>query len=193
MRQALWALGVSVTLLIALLVVRTFQGQQDQESGSLFDTTEAVLVVRFEVATAQENIVLEKQAGMWVVSPEGIPVDSARVGQALRPVLRVVKGRQVSTTLEEARLREFGLDSVNAKHVKWTLASGETRHVILGNTSSADFNSTYWKHPDQPGVYLTPGNFTHDIPSSLNAWLEIRLPPSVSPSNLAEELPLISP
>jgi hypothetical protein len=177
MRAALWALGVALTLVAALVLVQALRDRGAADSHFVFDATEVASVTRFEVSQQSEVTVLIRRGEVWVMLPDSIPVDAERVENALHRVLRLEGGTLVSTSADNVRLREFGLDTENVKRVKWTLASGKTRHILLGNTSSADFNGTYWKHPDQAGVYRTPGNFTHEIPVSPSAWVEIRVSP----------------
>jgi hypothetical protein len=170
MKKAFWLLlGAVVALGFALVAVKVSDSMANRE-GFVFDTTQVADVVRLRVVYQGDTAQLEKREGGWFLTPGGEPANGERVQRALRGLLGIRSRDKVSESSDQARLEEFGIGSAEAKQVDWTLSSGEKSRVLLGKTSGTDFNSTYWKWPDKPGVYSTPGDFTFDLASQAQEW-----------------------
>lgn len=172
MKKTLIALGAAVVVLLLLL----FQGRKQYESETAdrfaFDSTVASAADGLKVKSAAGTAALVKTGEGWAVSggpkPEW-PADSGKAQSLLRSVFRL-QNREVVSTRKD-RLGEYGLDSAGAKEV--TVSQGADKilaRVLIGKASTADYNSTFWKYPDQDEVYRTPGNFSWDIPARDLDW-----------------------
>jgi hypothetical protein len=116
---------------------------------------------------------LAKKDGKWVVATDGFPVDTAKINKVLGYLFKLQDKELVSRSKE--RLAEYGLDSVEAKHVSFQEPGGKSAQVVIGKTSGADYNSTYWKWEGKEEIYRTPGNFSWDVPVKNGDWKEKRL------------------
>jgi len=170
---------IALAALAALVLIgRKVSGSLHPHDGLVFDTTQVSQVVWLRVIYQTDTAELERRSGVWVTVRDGAPAVPERVERSLHGLLGIRDREQVSMADDDARLEDFGIDAADAKQVEWRYASGKTDKVLLGKTSDADFNSLYWKWPDRPGVYRTPGDFTYDLASQVEEWKTDGPPPA---------------
>ncbi len=169
MKKSFFALFAAVLLLgVVLFMNKKTESAQGQASFA-FDTTQVSQVGEIRVFKNPDTALLVNKSDLWVTGPADYPVDTAKFNKVVNILYRLQSGEVVSRNPDRAS--EYGLDSVNAKHVNWKDKSGKTvGQVIIGKGSGIDFNSTYWKFADKPEVYRTPGNFSYDIMSRTEDW-----------------------
>lgn len=183
MKNALLTLGGALVLLVVVLFLRERGYQSAVKSRYVFDTAQATTVERLDVRLQDDSVTLVKHDGRWKVLPDSFPADEARVTLALGYLLRLEDKEVVSASPDSTRWVQFGLNDGEAKRVEWSTRGKATR-VQLGHTSSIDFNSTYWKRPEGPQVYRTPGNFTHEIGARARDWKDKTLFPAFETDDL---------
>ena len=127
-----------------------------------------------KLAKKPDTAVLVLGATGWQVKRDSFPADTGKVSRALGHIFGLKSKEKVSESA--ARLSEYGLDSVEAKHVSVYDGAGKPLvEVLIGKGSGVDFSSTYWKWKDKPEVYRTPGNFSYEVGSKEEEWKERRL------------------
>lgn len=168
--KAFAVLAVALAVLGVVLWMRAARQEAALGPAYVFDTAREAAVVRLDVAYRSDSVSLVRDGSGWVVLPDGVPADEARVREAIGKLLRVEARERVSISGDPVRLKEFGLNGDEAKRVAWTFADGTSGRILVGNVSGTDFASTYWKHAERPGVYRTPGSLTHAIPARAIDW-----------------------
>ncbi len=153
---ALVALGI-----VYFLKDRRFE-KRTTEISLAYDSTRIAEAAHFKVARSTDTVVVVFDDSRWVVLPDSFPADTGKVNKILQRIFTLRDGEVISRN--EERLSEFGVDSAEAKSVTiWDKQGSVMASATVGKTSGADYNSTYWKYPDKPEVYRTPGNFTWEI------------------------------
>lgn len=187
MKRTIIVLLAALALLAAILLKKNSNEQSMRRDSLALDSARKsdaayLTVTKLPDSTAgkkPDTSALKLQDGKWIVASDSFFADTAKVNKVLGHIFRLQNKEMVSNNA--ARLREYGLDSVEAKHVDIRDGSGKSLvAVLIGKTSGADFNSTYWKWADKPEVYRTPGNFTWEIAVKEDEWKERKLYPSVS-------------
>lgn len=121
-----------------------------------------------------DTSVIELKGGSWVVKRDSFPVDTSKVGRVLGYLSGLKAKEKVSQSPD--RLKEYGLDSAEAKHVVILDGNGKPlAEVAVGKTSGADYSSTYWKWEGKPEVYRTPGNFSYELGVKEDEWKDRKL------------------
>jgi hypothetical protein len=169
-KKTLWIFGAAALLLVLVVAGMKIGERAANREGYVFDTTQVAEVVRVRVIYQRDTAELTRENGRWIGVRTGATADAERMQRALTGLLGIRAREKVSESNDPSRLDEFGIGPADAKQVEWTLASGEKFRVLLGKTSGTDFNSTYWKWEDKPGVYSTPGDFTFDLASQEFEW-----------------------
>jgi hypothetical protein len=174
MKKTLIVLVAALVLLgVILLKKRSNESSMSKDVPAL-DSAFKADVTSLRVVKKPDTALLEKRDGKWVVARDAFNVDTAKINKVLGYVFKLQTKELVSTS--PARLAEYGLDSVEAKHVSVKDGSGKTyAEVVIGKTSGADYNSTYWKWESKPEVYRTPGNFTFEIATKDDDWKDRKL------------------
>jgi hypothetical protein len=170
LKKTLWVLSAALLLLIAVLGTHAIRERLRDGADFVFDNDRIPEIVSLRVIYLRDTVDMVRKGPRWVMARDDSPVDTLRMANALRHLMGIRSDHKVSESGDEARLVEFGLNAAEAKRVEWKLASGEKQSVLLGKTSGTDYNSTYWKWEDKPGVYSTPGNFTYEIGSVAIEW-----------------------
>ncbi|GEM_PF-1237799 len=174
MKRTLIVLAAALALLAAILLKQRSNEKTMQKDAPVLDSTFKANVTALHVAKKPDTSSLEKKDGKWVVAKDGYNVDTSKINKVLTNIFSLQNKELVSTSA--ARLGEYGLDSVEAKHVSIKNASGKSlADVVIGKTSGADYSSTYWKWESKPEVYRTPGNFTWEIATKDDDWKDRKL------------------
>ena len=174
MKRTLIVLAAALALLAAILLKQRSNEKTLQKDAPVLDRTFKANVTALHVAKKPDTSSLEKKDGKWVVAKDGFNVDTSKINKVLTNIFSLQNKELVSTSA--ARLGEYGLDSVEAKHVSIKDASGKSlADVVIGKTSGADYSSTYWKWESKPEVYRTPGNFTWEIATKDDDWKDRKL------------------
>jgi uncharacterized protein DUF4340 len=174
MKRTLIVLVAALAVLGALLLKKRSNEKSLSKDTPALDSASKAGVTSFRVVKKPDTSALEKKDGKWVVAKDGFSVDTAKFNKVLSNVFSLQTKELVSNSA--ARLAEYGLDSVEAKHVSLKDASGKAiADVVIGKTSGADYNSTYWKWEGKPEVYRTPGNFTWEIAVKDDEWKSKKL------------------
>ncbi len=163
---------------IAVLVLILFKNKHDEKTSSAdvfaFDSTQKATVKSFKVCKNADTSELQLKDGKWVVTPNDFPADTAKVNKVLK-VLFALQNKEIVSQNPE-RLKEYGLDASEAKNISVQSVDGKKLvDAWIGKTSGADYNSTYWKMPNQKEVFRTPGNFTWEILAKADEWKDRKL------------------
>jgi hypothetical protein len=174
MKRTLIVLIAALVLLGVILLKKRSNETSMSKDAPALDSAFKADVTGLRIVKKPDTASLEKRDGKWVVARDGYNVDTARINKVLGYVFKLQSKELVSTSA--ARLAEYGLDSAEAKHVSLKDGSGKTyAEVVIGKTSGADYNSTYWKWESKPEVYRTPGNFTFEIAVKDDEWKDRKL------------------
>jgi hypothetical protein len=173
MKRTLIILVVALAALGLILMKKNRTERSRQTDRFVLDSTWKAGVNKLTVAKKPDTASLEKKDGKWVVAKDGFPVDTAKINKVLGYLFKLQDKELVSKSKE--RLAEYGLDTVEAKHVGFQEPGGKSAQVVIGKTSGADYSSTYWKWEDKDEVYRTPGNFSWDVPVKNDDWKEKKL------------------
>lgn len=174
MKKTLIILAVALAALGFLLFKRGSDRKAMQVDTPALDSTTRADAVTFRIAKKPDTTVLALKNGAWVVQKDSFPVDTGKVARALGHIFGLKAKEKVSESV--ARLGEYGLDTVEAKHVAILDKDGKAlAEVVIGKTSGADYSSTYWKWEGKPEVYRTPGNFSFELGVKDEEWKERKL------------------
>lgn len=173
MKRTVIILAIALAVLAGILMKKRSGDKSMSSDSFVLDSAWKANVTVFTVAKKPDTSRLEKKDGKWVVAKDGFNVDTAKINKVLTHVFSLQNKEMVSNS--PARLAEYGLDSVEAKHVSIKDATGKSADVVIGKTSGADYASTYWKWEGKPEVYRTPGNFTWEIATKDNDWKDRKL------------------
>jgi hypothetical protein len=173
MKRTLIILLAALAVLAAILMKKRSSDKSMSQDSFVLDSTWKANLTQFAVIKKPDTSRLEKKDGKWVVAKDAFNVDTAKINKVLTHVFSLQDKEKVSTSA--ARLSEYGLDSVEAKHVSIKDASGKAVDVVIGKTSGADYASTYWKWKGKDEVYRSPGNFTWEIATKDNDWKDRKL------------------
>ncbi|MEO7427237.1 MAG: DUF4340 domain-containing protein [Fibrobacteria bacterium] len=169
MKRTLIVLLAALAVLAAILLKMNSNEKNLQKDSPVLDSTSKSGVTGLRVITKADTSDLQKKDSRWVVGKDGFPVDTAKINKVLGNLFRVQDRELVSNSA--ARLGEYGLDSVQAKHVKISAGTGKPlAEFVIGKVSGADYNSTYWKWEAKPEVYRTLGNFGYEIATKDDEW-----------------------
>lgn len=173
MKRTLIILFATLAVLAGILMKKRGTDKSMQSDAFVLDSTWKSKVTLVSLIKKPDTSRLEKKDGKWVVAKDGFNVDTAKIGKVLNHLFSLQDKEKVSTSA--ARLSEYGLDSVEAKHVSLRDGSGKSAEVVIGKTSGADHASTYWKWESKPEVYRSPGNFTWEIATKDADWKDRKL------------------
>ncbi len=168
MKRTLIVLVCALLVLAGLLWKKHSEFQSEEANAFVFDTAQKAGVTSLKVIEKKDTAELLKVGNQWVTARDSFPVDTSKIDKSLTALLQLQDKIRVSTN--PARLKEYGLDSSQAKYVAWHGPGGKTAQVILGKTASTDYSSTYWKWVGKPDVFETPGNFTWQISARDLDW-----------------------
>ncbi|MEO6095464.1 MAG: DUF4340 domain-containing protein [Fibrobacteria bacterium] len=174
MKRTLIVLIAALALLGLVLLKKRNNDSSMSKDAPALDSTLKANITGLRVVKKPDTTSLEKRDGKWVVAQDGFNVDTAKISKVLGYLFKLQHKELVSTSA--ARLAEYGLDTAEAKHVSLRDGSGKSyAEVVIGKTSGADYNSTYWKWETKPEVYRTPGNFTFEIATKDEDWKDRKL------------------
>lgn len=175
MKKTLIVLVAALAVLGLILMKRGSQHKSMREDVPALDSAGVRSQLKtLRIAKKPDTAVLEFKDGRWYVKKDAFPVDTAKIGRALGHLLGLKSKEKVSQSA--ARLGEYGLDSVEAKHLALLDGSGKPlAEFMIGKTSGADYSSTYWKWEAKPEVYRTPGNFSYELGAKEEEWKDRKL------------------
>lgn len=174
MKRTLIVLVAALAVLGALLLKKRSNENSLSKDVPALDSAFKSDVASFRAVKKPDTSVLQKKDGKWVVAQDGFSVDTAKFNKVLSSIFSLQTRELVSNSA--ARLSEYGLDSLEAKHVSVKDAAGKSiAEVMIGKTSGADYNSTYWKWEGKPEVYRTPGNFSWEVAVKDDEWKNKKL------------------
>ena len=173
MKRTLIILVAALAVLGLILMKKRNTDKSMSKDAFVLDSTWKANVTDLHVFKKPDTTRLQKKDGKWTVAKDGFTVDTSKINKVLTHVFSLQDKEMVSNSA--ARLAEYGLDSVEAKHVGVKDAAGKSADVVIGKTSGADYSSTYWKWEGKPEVYRTPGNFTWEIATKDNDWKDRKL------------------
>lgn len=174
MKKTLIVLVAALAVLGVILFKRGSDRKAMQSDVPALDSTLRNEARTLKLVKKPDTAVLALGSTGWQVKRDSFPADTGKVSRTLGHIFGLKAKEKVSESA--ARLAEYGLDSVEAKHVAVLDGSGKTiAEVMVGKTSGADYSSTYWKWKDKPQVYRTPGNFAFEIGAKEEEWKERKL------------------
>lgn len=173
MKRTLIVLLAALAVLAGILMKKRSSDKSMSRDSLVLDSAWKANVTGLAVIKKPDTSRLEKKDGKWVVAKDAFQVDTGKINKVLTHVFSLQDKELVSTSA--ARLAEYGLDTVEAKHVSLKDGAGKSVDVVIGKTSGADYASTYWKWAGKPEVYRTPGNFTWEIATKDNDWKDRKL------------------
>ncbi len=175
MKKTLIALVAALALLGIILIKRGSDRKAMQGDVPALDSAAVRGSIRgLRFSKQSDTAVLEMKGGAWLVRNDSFPADTAKLNRVLGFLTGLKAKEKVSQSAE--RLKEYGLDSAEARHVVMLDGAGKTlADVAVGKTSGADYSSTYWKWEGKPEVYRTPGNFSYDLSVKAEEWKERKL------------------
>jgi hypothetical protein len=174
MKKTLIVLVAALALLGVILFKRGSDRKALGQDVPVLDSAKKAEVVSFRIAKLADTVSIARKDGAWGVGKDAWLGDTAKINRALGHLFSLQAKEKVSQN--ESRLKEYGLDSSEAKHVVITGKDGKAMaEVVIGKTSGADYSSTYWKWEGKPEVYRTPGNFSYEIGVKEDEWKERKL------------------
>jgi hypothetical protein len=174
MKKTLIVLVAALALLGIILFKRGSDRKALGEDVPALDSARKADVQTVRIVKRPDTAILARKDGVWGAGKDAFPGDTAKINRALGHLFSLQRKEKVSTNPD--RLKEYGLDSAEAKHVVMLDASGKPiAEVVIGKTSGADYSSTYWKWEGKPEVYRTPGNFSYEIAAKEDDWKERKL------------------
>ena len=174
MKKTLIVLVAALAVLGIILFKRGSDRKAMQEDVPALDSTQKAQVKTLFIYKKPDTTVLERKDGAWVVKHDAFPVDTGKINRAMGHIFSLQAKEKVSQSA--ARVAEYGLDTVEAKHVRVLDEAGKAiAEVVIGKTSGADYSSTYWKWEGKPEVYRTPGNFAYELGVKEEEWKERKL------------------
>lgn len=174
MKRTLIVLLAALAMLAAILFKKNRNETSMRADAPVLDSARKSEVAYLRTAKKPDTATLGLKDGKWVVAKDGFSVDTAKIKKVLGHIFSLQDREKVSNSPD--RLKEYGLDSAEAKHVSVQDGSGKSMaEVVIGKTSGTDFSSTYWKWADKPEVYRTPGNFTWEIAVKEDEWKDRKL------------------
>lgn len=174
MKKTLIVLVAALAVLGIILFKRGSDNKAMQEDVPALDSTRKAQARTLRIYKKPDTSVLENKGGKWLVKRDTFPVDTGKINRTLGHLFGLQAKEKVSHSA--ARLGEYGLDSVEAKHVAILDEGGKAiAEVVIGKTSGADYSSTYWKWEGKPEVYRTPGNFSYEIGVKEDEWKDRKI------------------
>ena len=174
MKKTLIVLVIALVFLGGILLKNRSNTKQLSSDSPVFDSTQSQLAKWSQIIKGGDTSTLKMQDAKWLVASDSFSVDTSKINKLLHHIFTLQNGERVSNS--PARYAEYGLDSIEARHILIKDGSAKTlADVILGKTSGADYSSTYWRWADKPDVYRTPGNFSWEIPSKESDWKDKKL------------------
>lgn len=171
MKKTLIVLVAALALLGVILFKRGSDRKALGQDVPVLDSAKKAEVASFRIAKEADTVAIVRKDGAWGVGKDAWPGDTAKINRALGHLFSLQAKEKVSQN--ESRLKEYGLDSSEAKHVVIAGKDGKPMaEVVIGKTSGADYSSTYWKWEGKPEVYRTPGNFSYEIGVKEDEWKE---------------------
>ncbi len=166
---------LAALVVLAAILIKKRNGEKSMSSEAMaFDSSRIIDVISVRVAKRPDTSTLTKKDGPWIVERDGFPVDTAKANKFLKNIFTLQSRDVVSHN--PARYSEYGLDSMEGKHVILLDRSGHSVvDVIVGKTSAADYSSLYWRYADKQDVYRSPGNFSWEISVKNDEWKEKKL------------------
>lgn len=174
MKKTLVILVAALALLGVILFKRGSDRKALGEDVPALDSARKVDVRTVRIFKRPDTTILVRKDGVWAAGKDAFPGDTAKINRTLGYLFSLQKKEKVSTNPD--RLKEYGLDSAEAKHVALLDASGKPiAEVVIGKTSGADYSSTYWKWDGKTEVYRTPGNFSYELAAKEDDWKDRKL------------------
>jgi hypothetical protein len=174
MKKTLIVLVVALAALGAMLLKTRNDDKSKSSDAPALDSTLKAGVTSVHVTKQKDSSSLQLKDGHWTIAKDGFPVDTAKINKVLKNIFTLQTKELVSHN--PARYAEYGLDSVEARHVSFlSISGGIIADVIIGKTSGADYSSTYWRWANKPDVFRSPGNFSWEIGSKNDDWKDRKL------------------
>ncbi len=174
MKRTFVVLLAALVVLAAILIKKRSAEKTMSSEAMVFDSSRLIDVISVRVTKRPDTSAITKKDGPWIVSGDGFPVDTAKANKFLKNIFTLQSRDVVSHN--PARYAEYGLDSIEGKHVTLLDRSGQSViDVIVGKTSAADYSSLYWRFADKPDVFRSPGNYAWEISAKNNEWKEKKL------------------
>ncbi len=175
MKRTILLLLAALVVLAAILLKKNRDEKSIRSDAPALDSTRKAEVKSIHVGKQKtDSTDLEQKDGIWVVAPDAFPVDTTKINKLIKNIFSLQNKEVVSHN--PARYSEYGLDSVESRHVIFLDGFGKAlADVVIGKTSVSDFNSTYWRWTGKDDVYRTPGNFAWEIGVKPEEWKERKL------------------
>ncbi len=174
MKKSSIYLVAALAVLVGLLALNNTMRKKASLGVSALSADMATSTRFFKVETNEDTASLAMSGSVWVTSDNEFPADTAKVNKVLKAIFELKSDELVSRNPDRAS--EYGLDSTAVKIV--TLLDGggkQLARVAIGKTSSADWNSTFWKMYGSNKVYRTLGNIGSDLSGKINDWKDKKL------------------
>lgn len=175
MKKALLALLGAVLLLAGVFGVKKARESLDARPRLAFADARLEDAVRLGIRYAGDSVTLALAESGWIVTADSFPADTARLRRAFGHLAELQTRERAADSADAEALVEYGLSPAEEKVVEWETRDGRVRRAVLGKISGIDFGSVFWKYPDAPEVYRTPGKFVWDFPSRAVDWKDTNL------------------
>ena len=154
---------IAVAAVLALYLVFHQSDRTLYELPEMADISEKE-ITKIELKTPDETVQLEKQAGKWVIKPQGYPAADAKIEKMIDTIQDFELTALVSESQNYARyqLTDDGKIIVKA----W--ADGELARAFAIGKAAPSHRHTFVKLPDDPNVYHASNNFRSKFNQSLD-------------------------
>ncbi len=125
--------------------------------------------------------------GTWLVLPDSIPADTARLREALDKIFALHAAETVAEAGDDPdALVPYGLDPGSAVSVRLEFGPGRIVALNLGR-APGDFTDTYWLQEGRRAVHRVRGSAAHAVPVERAAWMSYKVfPDFVGERDIAE-------
>lgn len=155
-------LGLVIVALGIYLVLRNPDRMNYQIPGLL--SINKAEIGRIDLIRAGQTIRLEKKGSQWLIQPQGLSADPARVNAIADAVFNL---RLTALVSESRNYSPYGLDQANAIMVKVYKNEQLLREFSVGNAAST-YNHTYVKLVNDHRVFHARNSFRSDFEQKID-------------------------
>ncbi|MDZ7833587.1 MAG: DUF4340 domain-containing protein [Desulfobacterales bacterium] len=120
-------------------------------------------ISRLEIKTPDETIELKKEAGQWVIKPQGYKA----AGKKIDKMIDTLKDFQLTALVSESKSYTRYELSPDKKIMVKAWAGGETVRTFAVGKAAPSNRHTFVKLPDNPNVYHARNNFRRNFDQRL--------------------------
>jgi len=155
-------IGAAVVLVLYLIF-----HQADRRLYQLPEMTElsGTEIRKIEINTPDETVQLEKKAGKWVITPQGVPAADRKIDK----IMDIVKNFQLTAMVSESENYSRYQLTEDEKITVKAWADGELARAFEIGKAAPSQRHTFVKLPNDPKVYHASNNFRNRFDQTRDA------------------------